>query len=152
MTTYPSEVWEPSSDRHTPTGALYSEAARDHLWMHFTRHSTFEDHADGGLGHSVPIITKGDGWRIWDDRGNEYIDGLAGLFVVNAGHGRLEIAEAMAKQAAELAYFPLWSYAHPRVPSGHGIDLGISPCFPWLRAELHACTCLTCRIQRSRNA
>ena len=114
MTTYPSEVWEPSSDRHTPTGALYSEAARDHLWMHFTRHSTFEDHADGGLGHSVPIITKGDGWRIWDDRGNEYIDGLAGLFVVNAGHGRLEIAEAMAKQAAELAYFPLWSYAHPR--------------------------------------
>ena len=42
--------------------------------------------------------------------------------------------------------------AHPRVPSGHGIDLGISPCFPWLRAELHACTCLTCRIQRSRNA
>ena len=111
MSTYPSDVWEPSSDRHTGTGALYSDAARDHLWMHFTRHSTFEDH---GLGHSVPIITKGQGWTIWDDRGNEYIDALAGLFVTNVGHGRTEIAEAMAKQASELAFFPLWSYAHPR--------------------------------------
>lgn len=114
MTIHPNDVWEPSSDRHTATGALYSEAARDHLWMHFTRHSTFEDPGNGGLGHSVPIITRGEGWRVWDDRGNEYIDGLAGLFVVNAGHGRTEIAEAMAKQAAELAFFPLWSYAHPR--------------------------------------
>ncbi|GAA4395184.1 aspartate aminotransferase family protein [Ornithinibacter aureus] len=111
MSTYPSDVWEPSSDRHTGTGALYSDAARDHLWMHFTRHSTFEER---GLGHSVPIITKGQGWTIWDDRGKEYIDALAGLFVTNVGHGRTEIAGAMAKQASELAFFPLWSYAHPR--------------------------------------
>ena len=114
MTTEPSTVWEPSSDRHTATGKLYSDAARDHLWMHFTRHSVFEEREAGGLGHSVPIITRGEGWRIWDDRGNEYIDGLAGLFVNNVGHGRTEIAEAMAKQASELAFFPLWSYAHPR--------------------------------------
>ena len=114
MTTYPSDVWEPSSDQHTATGKLYSDAARDHLWMHFTRHSVFEERDAGGLGHSVPIITRGEGWRIWDDRGNEYIDGLAGLFVTNVGHGRTEIGEAMAKQASELAFFPLWSYAHPR--------------------------------------
>ena len=114
MTTYPSDVWEPSSDQHTATGKLYSDAARDHLWMHFTRHSVFEERDTGGLGHSVPIITRGEGWRIWDDRGNEYIDGLAGLFVTNVGHGRTEIGEAMAKQASELAFFPLWSYAHPR--------------------------------------
>ena len=109
-----TNVWEPSSDLHTGTGALYSDAARDHLWMHFTRHSVFEDREAGGLGHSVPIITRGEGWTIWDDRGNEYIDGLAGLFVNNVGHGRTEIGEAMAKQASELAFFPLWSYAHPR--------------------------------------
>ncbi|QKE84273.1 aspartate aminotransferase family protein [Arthrobacter sp. NEB 688] len=114
MSIHPNDVGEPSSDRRTATGALYSEAARDHLWMHFTRHSTFEDPGHGGLGQSVPIITRGEGWRVWDDRGNEYIDGLAGLFVVNAGHGRTAIAEAMATQAAELAFFPLWSYAHPR--------------------------------------
>ena len=98
----------------TPAGTAYSDAARDHLWMHFTRHSVFEDPGSGGLGQNVPIITKGQGHRIWDSNGKEYIDGLAGLFVVNVGHGRTEIAEAMARQASELAFFPLWSYAHPR--------------------------------------
>ncbi|HWI33328.1 MAG TPA: aspartate aminotransferase family protein, partial [Lapillicoccus sp.] len=39
---------------------------------------------------------------------------LAGLFVVQAGHGREELAEAAAKQAKDLAFFPLWSYAHPK--------------------------------------
>jgi adenosylmethionine-8-amino-7-oxononanoate aminotransferase len=38
---------------------------------------------------------------------------LSGLFVVQAGHGRTELAEAAAKQASELAFFPLWSFAHP---------------------------------------
>jgi adenosylmethionine-8-amino-7-oxononanoate aminotransferase len=82
------------------------QAAKDHLWMHFTRHSTYEK-------HQVPTIVRGDGVHIWDANGNKYIDGLAGLFVVQAGHGRTELAEAAAKQAAELAFFPIWSYAHP---------------------------------------
>ncbi|MGL5860611.1 MAG: aspartate aminotransferase family protein, partial [Phycicoccus sp.] len=107
-------VWEPPSDRLTPAGTPYADAARDHLWMHFTRHSVFEHRDEGGLEHTVPIITRGEGWRIWDDRGNEYIDALSGLFVTNVGHGRTTIAEAMARQAGELAFFPLWSYAHPR--------------------------------------
>ncbi|HTX62644.1 MAG TPA: aspartate aminotransferase family protein, partial [Acidimicrobiales bacterium] len=38
----------------------------------------------------------------------------AGLFVSQLGHGRYELGEAAAKQAGELAYFPLWTYAHPR--------------------------------------
>ena len=46
--------------------------------------------------------------------GKKYLDGLAGLFVVQVGHGREELAEAAARQARELAFFPLWSYAHPR--------------------------------------
>lgn len=49
--------------------------------------------------------------RIWDDRGKSYIDGLSGLFVVQAGHGRAELAQVAARQAEKLAYFPLWSYA-----------------------------------------
>jgi adenosylmethionine-8-amino-7-oxononanoate aminotransferase len=112
MTLYPSEIWEPSSDYHTKTGKLYSEAARDHLWMHFTRHSVFENHPEGG--HSVPIIVKGEGAYIWDDRGNKYLDGLSGLFTVQVGHGRKELAEAAMVQMGKIAYFPLWSYAHPR--------------------------------------
>ncbi len=46
-------------------------------------------------------------------RGRRYLDGLSGLFVVQVGHGRHELAEAASKQASQLAYFPIWSYAHP---------------------------------------
>jgi hypothetical protein len=82
------------------------KSAREHLWMHFTRMSSY-DHGD------VPIIVKGDGAYIWDAKGRRYLDALAGLFVSQVGHGRTELAEAAAKQASELAFFPLWSYAHP---------------------------------------
>jgi adenosylmethionine-8-amino-7-oxononanoate aminotransferase len=61
----------------------------------------------------VPTIVRGDGVHIWDSHGRRYLDGLAGLFVVQVGHGRHELAEAAAKQASQLAFFPLWSYAHP---------------------------------------
>ncbi|MEU7614741.1 aspartate aminotransferase family protein [Micromonospora rifamycinica] len=81
--------------------------ATDHLWMHFTRMASY---ATG----EVPTIVRGEGTYVWDAQGRRYLDGLAGLFVVNAGHGRTELAEAAAKQAGELAYFPLWSYAHPK--------------------------------------
>jgi adenosylmethionine-8-amino-7-oxononanoate aminotransferase len=83
------------------------DKARDHLWMHFTRQGPMAQGAD------VPIIVKGKGHHIWDDKGKKYFDGLSGLFVVNAGHGRKRLAEVAAKQAEELAFFPLWSYAHP---------------------------------------
>ena len=86
----------------------YQTAGRDHLWLHFTRHSTYEK------GGEMPLIVKGEGHKIWDSHGREYIDGLAGLFVVQVGHGREELAEAAAKQARELSFFPLWSFAHPR--------------------------------------
>ena len=87
--------------------AELAASARDHLWMHFTRHSGFES------GGEVPVIVRGEGARIWDVHGRSYLDGLAGLFVVQAGHGRAELAEAAAAQARQLAFFPLWSYAHP---------------------------------------
>jgi adenosylmethionine-8-amino-7-oxononanoate aminotransferase len=82
------------------------DAARRHLWMHFTRMSSYAD-------HDVPVIVRGEGPWVWDSRGRRYFDGLSGLFVVQAGHGRRELAEAAARQASELAYFPIWSYAHP---------------------------------------
>lgn len=81
--------------------------AADHLWMHFTRMSSYVE-------APVPTIVKGDGAYIWDSEGKRYLDGLSGLFVVQAGHGRRELAQVAAKQAEELAFFPIWSYAHPR--------------------------------------
>jgi adenosylmethionine-8-amino-7-oxononanoate aminotransferase len=83
------------------------KSARDHLWMHFTRMSSY-DHAD------VPVIVRGEGPYVYDAHGRRYLDALAGLFVSQLGHGRTELAEAAAKQASELAFFPLWSYAHPK--------------------------------------
>ncbi|WP_018155592.1 aspartate aminotransferase family protein [Demetria terragena] len=96
----------------TPKGTPRQDAARDHLWGHFTRHSVYEPESEGGAGGRLPVIVKGEGAYIWDDQGKKYFDALSGLFVVQAGHGREEIAEAAAKQARELAYFPLWSYGH----------------------------------------
>jgi len=74
--------------------------ARDHLWMHFTRISSYAD-------SPVPTIVRGDGAYIYDVNGKRYLDGLAGLFVVQAGHGRRELAEAAARQAEQLAFFPV---------------------------------------------
>jgi adenosylmethionine-8-amino-7-oxononanoate aminotransferase len=91
----------------TPFGTPRAQAARDHLWGHFTRQSVWE-HSD------VPTIVRGEGHHIWDDAGRRYFDGLSGLFVVQVGHGRTELAEAARRQAEQLAFFPLWSYAHPQ--------------------------------------
>jgi adenosylmethionine-8-amino-7-oxononanoate aminotransferase len=82
-----------------------SEVAKRHLWMHFTRMGAYRE-------HEVPVMVRGEGPYVWDSKGKRYLDGLAGLFVVQVGHGRTELAQAAAKQASELAYFPLWSYAH----------------------------------------
>ena len=62
----------------------------------------------------MPTIVRGSGQYVYDQHGKRYLDGLAGLFVSQIGHGRTEVAQAAAQQAAELAYFPLWSYAHPQ--------------------------------------
>ena len=61
----------------------------------------------------VPVIVRGEGVYLYDSQGKRYLDGLAGLFVSQLGHGRTELAEAAAAQARELAFMPLWSYAHP---------------------------------------
>lgn len=92
-----------------PAGSTDDELqrkAREHLWLHFSRQSVLET-------SGVPIIVKGEGHHIWDADGRRYFDGLSGLFVVNAGHGRRRLAQAAAKQAEQLAFFPIWSYAHP---------------------------------------
>ena len=79
------------------------DLARRHLWGHFTRLSAVQ--RDG-----LPVITRGEGPHVWDSVGKQYLDGLSGLFTVNIGHGRAELAAAAEKQTRELSYFPLWSF------------------------------------------
>ncbi len=89
-------------------GSQLQEKAKRHLWMHFTRMGAYED-------HDVPVIARGEGCYVFDEHGNRYLDGLAALFCVNAGHGRKELAEAAKRQMEELAFYVMWSYAHPPV-------------------------------------
>jgi len=83
------------------------EQAKRHLWMHFTRMGSYTD-------HEVPVIARGEGCYVYDEHGKRYLDGLSALYCVNIGHGRAEIGEAAARQAAELGFYTNWSYAHPR--------------------------------------
>jgi L-2,4-diaminobutyrate transaminase len=64
------------------------------------------------------IVTGGSGVYIEDRDGNRLLDGFAGLYCVNVGYGRSEIAEAIAAQAKELAYY------HAYV--GHGTEASIT--------------------------
>jgi adenosylmethionine-8-amino-7-oxononanoate aminotransferase len=88
------------------TPAVGQGNAAEHLWMHFTRMSSFAN-------KPVPTIERGEGAYIWDTNGRKYLDALSGLFVVQAGHGLVELVDAMAAQARKLAFFPIWSFAHP---------------------------------------
>jgi adenosylmethionine-8-amino-7-oxononanoate aminotransferase len=83
------------------------DRAKRHLWMHYTRMGAYAD-------HELPVIVRGDGCYVYDERGKRYLDGLSALFCVNSGHGRGELAEAAAAQARQLAFYSNWSYAHPR--------------------------------------
>jgi adenosylmethionine-8-amino-7-oxononanoate aminotransferase len=88
--------------------AELQQAARDHLWLHFTR-------MGGYLDGEIPIIVRGDGCYLEDMHGKRYLDALAGLFAVNIGYGfGEEIGEAAAAQLRELPFYTNWSYAHPR--------------------------------------
>ena len=84
------------------------QAARDHLWLHFTRMGAYAD-------AEVPIIVRGDGCYLEDANGKRYLDGLAGLFAVQIGYSfGEEMGQAALEQMRELPFYTNWSYAHPR--------------------------------------
>jgi adenosylmethionine-8-amino-7-oxononanoate aminotransferase len=70
-----------------------------HLWTHKTQDHPF-------LSDQELVIDRGEGVWIWTEQGKKLLDGFAGLAVVNVGHGRREIAEAIAEQTVRLAYYP----------------------------------------------
>ncbi len=80
-------------------------SARRHLWGHFTDLGGFQR-------DELPIITHGEGNYVVDQHGHRLFDGLSGLFTVQVGHGRRELAAVATEQAATLAYFPIWSFGH----------------------------------------
>ncbi|HSR32443.1 MAG TPA: aspartate aminotransferase family protein [Anaerolineae bacterium] len=56
------------------------------------------------MAHDYPVIQRGEGIHLYDAKGQRYIDASGGPLVVNVGHGVSSIADALAKQAAQVAY------------------------------------------------
>lgn len=100
-------------------GEIRSLAQR-HLFPHFTRGQVWRD-------QRLPVIVRGEGCYLYDDRGRRFLDGLAGLFCVNMGHGRTDIPAAATKQMEQLAYWTNWSAAHPASVEAATLIAGLAP-------------------------
>ncbi|MCG7587614.1 aminotransferase class III-fold pyridoxal phosphate-dependent enzyme, partial [Photobacterium sp. OFAV2-7] len=83
---------------------MEKKVSYDAFWMPFTANRNFK--AD------PRIINRAEGMYCYSDNGTQLLDATAGLWCVNAGHGRKEIGEAMAKQVAELDYSSPFNFGH----------------------------------------
>jgi taurine-pyruvate aminotransferase len=72
---------------------------RKHVWHHITQHKPFEQ-------NDPMVIVEGKGMRVWDAKGNEYLDMVSGgVWTVNVGYGRESIADAVRDQLVKMNYF-----------------------------------------------
>jgi taurine-pyruvate aminotransferase len=75
------------------------EADREHIWHHLVQHKPFE-------AIDPQIIVEGKGMRVWDITGKEHLDAVSGgVWTVNVGYGRTEIADAVRDQLVKMCYF-----------------------------------------------
>ncbi len=82
-----------------------SVAELDAFWMPFTANRQFKA--------NPRLLVRAEGMRYWTADGREVLDGVAGLWCVNAGHGRREISEAVARQLSTMDYAPSFQMGHP---------------------------------------
>jgi len=78
----------------------------DAYWMPFTSNRQFKK--------APRLFTRAQGMHFWTDDGRQVLDGIAGLWCVNAGHGRTKITAAIAQQTAEMDFCPPFQMAHPK--------------------------------------
>ena len=100
--------------------STHRELAQKHLVPHFTPKAAWQNDA-------LPIIERAEGCYLYDTDGVEYLDGLAGLFCVNIGHGRPDLSNAAAKQMNKLAYSTNWGFAHPPAIEAAEMIAGFAP-------------------------
>ena len=75
-------------------------------WMPFTANRQFKK--------APRLLAKSQGMHYWDVNGRQILDGVAGLWCVNAGHARPRIVQAIQQQAAEMDFCPPFQMAHPK--------------------------------------
>ena len=79
--------------------------ALDAFWMPFTANKAFKAHPR--------LLARAEGMYYWTPGGERLLDGTAGLWCVNAGHGRAEITAAIQRQAATMDFAPVFNLGHP---------------------------------------
>lgn len=109
MTTEALHAADPTAAHAVAYDDPIYQKALNHVWIHTVNYVELAER------QGLHVFERGEGSTIYDARGEAWIDALAGLWVVNAGHGRREIGEAMAEQAAKLAYVS--SAAYTSVPA-----------------------------------
>src|SRR5438874_4651798 len=82
------------------------QLSMDEYWMPFTPNRDFK--------HDPKMVVRAEGMYLWSDRGDKILDGSSGLFCVNAGHGRREIADAVGAQLRELDFIGPFTRGHPK--------------------------------------
>ena len=78
----------------------------DEYWMPFTPNRDFKG--------DPKMVVRGEGMYLWNERGDRLIDASSGLFCVNAGHCRKEIAQAVGAQLAQLDFIAPFTRGHPK--------------------------------------
>ena len=86
--------------------AAISPAALAAYWMPFTANRQFKK--------APRLLSRAAGMHYWDDSGRQVLDGVAGLWCVNAGHARPRIVQAIQQQAAEMDFCPPFQMAHAK--------------------------------------
>jgi beta-alanine--pyruvate transaminase len=86
-------------------GAIVAPNALDAFWMPFTSNKAFKAHPR--------LLARAEGMFYWTDRDERLLDGTAGLWCVNAGHGRAEITGAIREQAGVMDFAPVFQLGHP---------------------------------------
>ncbi len=97
-------------DQATSAALLAAHADKggsmDAHWMPFTANRQFKK--------APRLLAKASGMHYWTPEGRQILDGVAGLWCVNAGHARPKIVQAIQEQAAEMDYAPPFNMGHPK--------------------------------------
>nr|MDQ3303914.1 aminotransferase class III-fold pyridoxal phosphate-dependent enzyme [Actinomycetota bacterium] len=91
----------------------WAETDRKYIWHAL---SGYDPHA------STMVVTEGEGAWISDAEGNRYLDGMSGLWCVNVGYGREELARAAYEQLKTLSFYPLTKSHPPAIQLGEKLN------------------------------
>ena len=102
----PATISKHPATHPIPDSVAAAKPAMDAFWMPFTANRQFKQ--------NPRMLAKASGMHYWTPEGRQILDGIAGLWCVNAGHARPRIVKAIAEQAAEMDFAPPFNMGHPK--------------------------------------